>query len=162
MLPATLSEYLLSSYLFSLFLSSIPFFSLIFSSLLFSAFLCFNRVRNGSRLTPNILFGGPGPVSEIDTPAPKNRNAFERHKAAMKCVLCCMYRALISRIICISLFDYNSIVVVVFCCTVSIPHFRIFTFSHFLLFVILMTFYFRTSFILFSLSFNPLQIGGCI
>ena len=85
------SSFLFSSLHFSPLSFSLHFSSLQFSSLftspLLSSLLCFPRVRNGSRLTPNILFGGPGPVSEIDTPAPKNRNAFERHKAAMKCVL---------------------------------------------------------------------------
>jgi hypothetical protein len=66
------------------FLLSISLPSLLYSS---CSILCSPRIRNGSRLTPNILFGGPAPVSDAVTSVPKARNAFERHKAAMKCVL---------------------------------------------------------------------------
>ena len=44
-------------------------------------------MRNGSRLTPNILFGGGETQDQIvpnENVAPRNKNAFERHVAAMK------------------------------------------------------------------------------
>ena len=47
-------------------------------------------MRNGSRSTPNILFGG-GETQDQNVPnenvAPRNKNAFERHVAAMKWVI---------------------------------------------------------------------------
>ena len=51
------------------------------------SYLSSYRMRNGSRLTPNILFGG-GQTQDLIIPnenvAPRNKNAFERHVAAMK------------------------------------------------------------------------------
>lgn len=96
------TTHLLSSPLYPpfllLFFTPLPsllyFLSRLVSSLPFSPMFLFSslphpppRIRNGSRLTPNILFGGPAPVSDAVTSGPKARNAFERHKAAMKFVL---------------------------------------------------------------------------
>ena len=80
--PPLVSLLFFSSRLFTSLLSFVSFLSSSSSTL-----LCSPRIRNGSRLTPNILFGGPAPVSDAVTSVPKARNAFERHKAAMKCVL---------------------------------------------------------------------------
>jgi hypothetical protein len=53
------------------------------------------RVRNGSRGTPNILFGGEEEIVPSETSAPRARNAFERHVAALK--LAAAYRGRIGR-----------------------------------------------------------------
>ena len=53
----------------------------------FFFFFTFPRIRNGSRLTPNILFGGGETQDQHvqnESAAPRGRNAFERHVAAMK------------------------------------------------------------------------------
>ena len=63
------------------------FINLVLIIFVVRSYLSSYRMRNGSRLTPNILFGG-GQTQDLIIPnenvAPRNKNAFERHVAAMK------------------------------------------------------------------------------
>ena len=67
--------------------SESDFINLVLIIFVVRSYLSSYRMRNGSRLTPNILFGG-GQTQDLIIPnenvAPRNKNAFERHVAAMK------------------------------------------------------------------------------
>ena len=70
--------------------SDSDFINLVLIIFVVRSYLSSYRMRNGSRLTPNILFGG-GQTQDLIIPnenvAPRNKNAFERHVAAMKWVV---------------------------------------------------------------------------
>jgi Ca2+-binding EF-hand superfamily protein len=57
--------------------------------------LAAERIRNGSRKTPNIILDAHEEMEKSETAAPRARNAFERHVAAMK--LAAAYRGRIGR-----------------------------------------------------------------
>jgi hypothetical protein len=65
--------------------------------LIYSAFkgAAAERIQNGNRKTHNIILGAHEEMAKSETAAPRAKNAFERHVAAMK--LAAAYRGRIGR-----------------------------------------------------------------